>query len=159
MLSQNQFIHGEYKMFHWKLFIGCLFVCCIGCSGDGLNRASVEGTVTLDNKPLEKGFISWFPLNREGPTVGADIQNGNYKLNRKNGPVVGEYRIEIKGQPVPTGKKQPSVMNPAVMEDVLADPVPIKYQSNNVMGQTAEPVLKATVSAGKNVVDFPLNSQ
>ena len=104
--------------------------------------------------------MSWFPLNREGPTVGADIQNGKYKLNRKNGPVVGEYRVEIKGQPVPTGKKQPSSINPSVMEDVLADPVPTKYQSNNdVMGQAAEPVLKATVSSGKNVIDFPLSSQ
>ncbi|MDR3198871.1 MAG: hypothetical protein LBU34_13475 [Planctomycetaceae bacterium] len=148
-------------MFHYKLFIVvCLAVCCFGCSsGDGLKRAAVEGTVTLDNKPLEKGFVSWFPLNGEGPTVGADIQNGKYKIIKKNGPVVGEYRVEIKGQPIPTGKKKPSAMNPAVMEDVLADPVPAKYQSNNIMGQIPEPVLKVTISTGKNVIDFPLSSQ
>ncbi|MDR0704592.1 MAG: hypothetical protein LBF88_06340 [Planctomycetaceae bacterium] len=150
-------------MFRCQLFIVVsLFICCFGCfSGDGLNRAAVEGTVTLDNKPLEKGFISWFPLNREGPTVGADIQNGKYKLNKKNGPVVGEYRVTINGQPVPTGKKIPSSMNPAVMEDELMDPVPAKYRSDNAgtMGQEIEPVLKATVVTGKNVIDFSLDSQ
>lgn len=147
-------------MFRYKLLtVVCLVVCCLGCSGDGLNRAAVEGTVTLDSKPLERGFMSWFPLNGEGPTVGADIQNGKYKFSKKNGPVVGEYRVTINGQPVPTGKKKPSAMNPAVMEDVLVDPVPTKYQSNNVMGQTTEPALKATISTGKNVIDFPLSSQ
>jgi hypothetical protein len=147
-------------MFHYKLFIvACLVLCCFGCSGDGLNRAAVEGTVTLDNKPLEKGFMSWFPLNGEGPTVGADIQNGKYKFSKKNGPVVGEYRVMINGQPVPTGKKRPSSMNPAVMEDELIDPVPAKYRSSGTLGQEIEPALKATVSTGKNVIDFPLSSQ
>jgi hypothetical protein len=150
-----------YMNFNQQLLIICLLLCHIGCSNDGLNRASVKGTVTLDGKPLEKGTIGWYPLNSEGPTVGGDITNGKYKLTKKSGPAVGEYRIEISGSQVPTGKKVPSGMDPSFMVDELVDPVPEKYHSGNALNNSRakEPPLKATVSSGNNVIDFDLVSK
>jgi hypothetical protein len=129
-----------------------------GCSGDNLNRAVVEGNVTLDGQPLNKGIISFFPMNNEGPSVGTKIEGGRYRFDKKNGPVVGEYRIEINGEQVPSGKKIPSPMDPKLMIDEMVDPVPEKYHSNGAMGKAVE-TLKATVTTGRNTIDFPLSSK
>jgi hypothetical protein len=143
-------------------YVKWIFVCflfsCLGCSSDGLNRTSVEGTVTLDGKPLEKGTIAWMPLHNEGPTIGCDIRNGKYRIPQKSGPAIGEYHVAISGEPIPTGKKVPSVMNPSVMVDEKVDPVPTKYRSGNMSDKHPESTLKVTVSTGKNVLDFKLNS-
>lgn len=141
------------------LTILCTAIFCAGCmNGDGLNRASVRGTVTLDGKPLESGFVAWFPLNNEGPSVATAIRNGNYTLASKRGPVVGEYRIEINGPLVRTGKKVPSGMNPKILIDEEVDLVPSKYRSTGTMGKLRDSELKATVVSGKNKIDFALTT-
>lgn len=129
-----------------------------GCNNtDGLNRASVEGVVTLDGRPLESGSVCWYPLET-GPAIGADIKNGKYKLNRKDGPVVGDYRIEIRGPQKPTGKKVASTMNPKIMVDEIADIVPDKYRFRSTMKERADSVLTACVTKGKNTIDFKLST-
>jgi hypothetical protein len=145
-------------MNYWKTCILFVLLGFVGCSNDNLNRAVVEGNITLDGQPLNKGIISFFPMNNEGPSVGAKIENGKYRFDKKNGPVVGEYRIEINGEQVPNGKKIPSPMDPTLMIDEMVDPVPEKYHSNGAMGKTVE-TLKATVTTGKNTIDFPLSSK
>ncbi|MDR0336699.1 MAG: hypothetical protein LBI18_06370 [Planctomycetaceae bacterium] len=141
-----------------KVIFVCFLFCCLGCTHDDLNRASVSGIVTLNGKPLEKGTIAWLPLHNEGPTIGCDIRNGKYSIPKKSGPAVGEYLVAIKGEPVPTGKKVPSGMNSSVMVDELVDPVPEKYRSGNMSEKHPESTLKVTISSGKNVHDFTLNS-
>ena len=66
-----------------------------GCHrGSGLDRASVGGEVTLDEKPVQAGSIRFECLDG-GPTSGAVIHDGNYYITTDKGPVLGPHRVKI----------------------------------------------------------------
>lgn len=66
-----------------------------GCGGpDG--RQAIEGTVTFDGKPLEKGQITFTPqAGTNGPTAGAEIVDGKFSVPAAGGPFAGRFRVEI----------------------------------------------------------------
>jgi len=65
-----------------------------GCTPS--NRHAVQGTVTLDDQPIEKGTITFRPLaGTEGPTSGSEIVDGNYSISAEQGIFAGEFRVEI----------------------------------------------------------------
>ena len=61
-------------LFH-LLSAGLLLTCAVGC-GSGL--ATVDGTVSLDGQPVDRGMISLEPLDGKGPTVGANVEGGKF---------------------------------------------------------------------------------
>lgn len=72
----------------------CLCVAVAGCSESP--RQSVEGTVTLDGQPLDKGDITFFPLaGSEGPAAGARVENGKFQVAKARGTFAGNFRVEI----------------------------------------------------------------
>jgi prepilin-type N-terminal cleavage/methylation domain-containing protein/prepilin-type processing-associated H-X9-DG protein len=71
----------------------------IGCSGDGLNRHRVQGSVTFDGKPLETGAIFFEPTATVGtiaPTTYLAVRNGKYDAGEE-GPIAGTYRVRVGG--------------------------------------------------------------
>ena len=68
-----------------------------GCGrGDGLARREVHGSVTFDNQIVERGAITLFPKDG-GPVASTKIQNGQFHIDKNQGPIPGEYRVEITG--------------------------------------------------------------
>ena len=66
-----------------------------GCGGAG-GRQAIEGTVTLDGQPLEKGQITFVPQgDTKGPTAGAEIVGGKFTIPAVGGPLAGKFRVEI----------------------------------------------------------------
>ena len=129
-----------------------LIACCValGCSdeGKGPQRAAVCGTVTVDGQPVENGMIQFTPTEgTTGPVAGAVIENGEYSAEKKRGPVVGTQRVEISGNRK-TGNKIKNEMGMVVDERVSV--VPEAYN--------AQSTLVRQVESGKNIFDFPLNS-
>jgi len=62
-----------------------------GCGG----RQTIEGTVTLDDRPLEQGYINFRPASRaQGQPVGGPIEQGKYAIQTKS-PLEGGFRVEI----------------------------------------------------------------
>jgi hypothetical protein len=62
-----------------------------GCRG----RQTIEGTVTLDGRPLERGYINFRPMTgAKGPTLGGAIEQGNYAI-QSTVPLEGHFRVEI----------------------------------------------------------------
>jgi hypothetical protein len=51
-------------------------------SGCGGNFARVSGEVTYEGKPVEKGTISFLPVDGKGPSAGAAIVNGRYTATK-----------------------------------------------------------------------------
>ena len=47
----------------------------VGC---GSPTATVQGSVSYDGTPIEKGMITFTPVDGKGIVVGCDIQNGKY---------------------------------------------------------------------------------
>ncbi len=123
---------------------------CVGCGkGDGLNRASVEGKVSLDGTAVEQGSIAFIPTGEtKGPTAGGAIEKGRYSIPAAQGPAVGRYRVEIHA-PRKTGKKVQAPMAPAgTMADEVVDAAPAQYNSKST--------LEKEVKAGRNEIDFDL---
>jgi len=123
----------------------CL-VAFVGCGpNDGLQ--SVEGMVTLDGQPVEKGTINIGPMvGQSGTAVGGEIINGVYKVRASE----GEMGVTIRSQ------KAIPIENPTADEQAhgvterYEEQIPARYN------QTSE--LKFTVVKGKNVQNFELVS-
>jgi hypothetical protein len=65
-----------------------------GC--ENRNRRPVEGTVTFAGKGIEKGYIQFRPIEgARGPTAGAEIAEGRYRIAESQGLPAGKYRVEI----------------------------------------------------------------
>jgi len=75
--------------------VACLMAGLVGCSSsDGLDRRGVRGEVTYDGEPVEKGTITLFP-KAQGVVASGKIEAGQYEIPTHEGPIPGEYRVEM----------------------------------------------------------------
>ena len=115
-----------------------------GCSGGGAlpELAKVQGTVTLDGKPLEDAEVYFIPTFEARGSIGRTNGEGVYSLkfdDAHTGAAVGEHSVRIATrQASPGSEPQP-------------ERVPEKY---NVKSE-----LKVDVAGGENVLDFDLQSK
>ena len=125
----------------------------LGCEkGDGLDRASVDGKVTLDGTPVEKGAIAFIPTgDTKGPAVGGEILKGEYSIPSAEGPVMGRHRVEIRASRKTGEMVQAPMAAEGEMVEKIVEGVPKQYNS--------ESTLEKEIKAGKNVHDFELTYQ
>ncbi|MFO0953921.1 MAG: hypothetical protein U0835_22745 [Isosphaeraceae bacterium] len=124
-----------------------------GCSeGDGLPRQAVSGAVTLNNKPLATGVITFLPNAQDVATQGGGvIMDGKYSIPRESGLVPGSYKVVISsGSDTPEKKTDTNDM-PGMPPVVAKDAVPSQYNTASVL--TAE-----VKDGGKNVFEFNLTA-
>lgn len=118
----------------------------LGCSQR--TKAVVEGTITLDGKPIPAGAIQFFPLDGQGQSAGATFNAGRYRLESSPGVM----RVVINAPTVVGQKKQDRSPNSPMVDDVQ-EGLPIRYSD------LEQSELRATIERGKtNHVDFPLQS-
>ncbi len=136
-----------------------------GCGDDtGLGkRYPVTGTVTYNNQPVEKGQISFIPVDpKEGRAANGYIEKGRYTLttsSANDGALPGKYKVTIQARDVDTtqvletvkkeggGGRQGDIAKAAAQAKNL---VPSKY----MLADTT--TLEATVEATSNTINFPL---
>jgi len=141
---------NTYRVIGLWIFLSCLILSG-GCGGG--SQASVAGKVTFDGQPVENGLITFVPSDKsKGPTAGASIMNGNYKIEGTNLPSPGTYRVEIAAK-IKTGKQIPagSPSPPGTMIDQTIEGIPLKYNKNSTLTQE--------LKAGQNSCDFALTSK
>lgn len=83
---------------HLTLVIVGLVSLVIGCGGrrDPFERVAVEGTVTVDGQPLDRGTIRFVPTaTTSGPKTTLNIRDGQFTGDTASGPVAGAHRVEI----------------------------------------------------------------
>lgn len=117
-----------------------------GCGSSGPQRASVSGTVLLDGQPFEEGSINFIPLDGAGPTAGAPISNGEYRIERNVGVMVGKNKVEVRGNRK-TGKQ---VSRMGSLVDELVEAVPPEYNTSSTLVRDVVP--------GHNALDFEVPS-
>jgi len=92
------------------LGLACLVLTLIGCNGS--NEVPVEGSVTVEGSPAEKGGVTYHPDSSRGNTLGTEpagvIHNGKYALETqgKAGAPPGWYKVTVSIQ-VPSKPKDP----------------------------------------------------
>jgi hypothetical protein len=103
-----------------------LLVCgACGCSGS--DTLEVTGTVTFDGTPVEKGEVSFIPVDG-GAADGGLIENGKFAFQAKP----GSKRVEIRAsRPLPPEKQTNPEMG--LMYD---DFIPARYNRDSTL--TAE---------------------
>jgi len=120
---------------------------CLGCSsGD-----TIEGNVTFDGQPVERGSITFEPASGTGPSAGGTVQNGRYEIDMA-GVISGEMIVRISavrstGKKIAAGPPEP----PGTLVDEVRPFIPAAYNEQST--------LKAEVKPGKVVQDFTLKSQ
>jgi len=113
-----------------------------GCGGDGPERATVTGRITLHGEPLEGADVEFQP--EEGsPSYGLTDDDGEYDLmytRDKRGAMLGEHTVRITTSTTGTDAQGNQIM--------LPQRVPPKYN--------AQSELTIEVKPGRNKFDFEL---
>jgi hypothetical protein len=140
-----------------------VLVTMVGCGGDGLNLAPVEGTVLLNDQPVADAGVMFYPVESDQgpPASGSTNKEGRFKLmtNNREGAPVGNHRVSI-AKADPFGEEIPPEQ--LEMADVARRRglkafktkhfIPERYADVDTSGLTA------TVEDDDNVVDFKLVS-
>jgi hypothetical protein len=126
-----------------------------GCSGgDGLDRQSVTGQVVFDGQPLKDGEILFFPTSngKDAIATGAHITNGNYSISKQEGPIPGNYKVQITA----AGGAQA----PPANSDAMPGTGPIHAKELIPAKYNVQSTLTADVKTGEaNKFDFTLSSK
>ena len=123
----------------------------VGCdSGADGSRSAVSGTVKLDGKPLPAGSIIFHPTDR-GSAARAELSEGSYHIDRREGLEAGRYTVEIVAVQ-PTGKKVPHPDLPSETIDEVRNIIPERYNTRSE--------LQVDIEAGKEkLFDVDLDSR
>jgi hypothetical protein len=133
-----------------------LLLALSGCGGgDGLDRQTVTGQVVFDGQPLKEGEILFFPTSATGKdavATGAHISGGSYTISREDGPIPGNYKVQITA----AGGAQA----PPASADAMPGTGPIHARELIPAKYNVQSTLTADVKAGEtNKFDFTLSSK
>ncbi len=94
------------QMGRFRLAAPLLALAAGGCFSDSsgvepLPRVSVQGTITLDGKPVPEGKLQFQPdASSSGIMVVGEITDGKFAIDRASGPIPGKYRVTVSSRPV-----------------------------------------------------------
>jgi hypothetical protein len=147
--QQRAFRNGNFVQLRSVVLAAVGLAVAIGCGHHGPRRVPIEGTVTLDAKPLAEGEIRFRSLSADTTViVPAKIADGRFTVPEAGGPMPGKYRVEIEVAQK-TGRKVPHPMLPERLIDEMTESLPTKYNYQSTL--TAE-----VTAAGPNRFEFPL---
>jgi hypothetical protein len=122
-----------------------LLVLLHGCSGSS-TTSEVRGKVSYDGTAIEKGTISFFPLDGQGQPQGGEIKDGAYSVRMMPGTM--EVRISMPGK-----AHQKKLYN------TPDSPIATRYDEGLPDKYNKYTVLKLTVGPGVVKKDWDLTSK
>jgi hypothetical protein len=151
--------HRRGKPSHLFALVGALAICCAGCGESGPKLVKVRGKVTMQNRPLACGVLTFQPVENgqittRRPSIGVIEADGTYRISTfesYDGALPGEYLVGVDGSlNKDTGS---SAIDPVDRPIPTSGNVPPKYLVPQTSG------LKATVPANASEVeiDFTLD--
>lgn len=118
-----------------------------GCGGSsGPELATVEGTVTMDGKPLQDAQVTFRP-EQGAPSFGRTDENGYYTLSftrSREGAEIGKHTVEVS-----TARSADPDADPPV--EGRPETVPARYNVDSELTKTVE--------AGHNEIPIELSSE
>jgi len=147
-----------HRTVHFRSLARVLIACLVfaGCGGksDPYARVPITGTVTLDGKPLPKGYFILEPIGGQPTQSGGMIQNGTFNVPEQHGPVPGKYSVAIfsGADETPTQLAPGTPEAEAAAKKSQSERVPKKYNIQTTL------VLEVTAD-GDNEFPFDLYSK
>ena len=121
------------------------FLSFLGC-GSERRGGTINGTVTLDGKPLEEGLVTFVPMDGKGQPTDGKIVNGKFSVAVSP----GEMKVMFSAPKVVGKKKMYDTPDSPSVDDVR-ELLPEKYN--------AQSKLKITVASGIKEESFALTSK
>jgi hypothetical protein len=121
------------------------FWLALGCSGSA-KKATVNGTVTLDDKPLKEGVVRFVPVNGQSQTTTENVVDGKFSATVPVGEMRVEFTAPKKGKP---RKAYDTTDSPVV--EVSEELIPERF---NIKSE-----LKITVKEGTQDETFRLSGR
>ena len=139
----------------------CLVVLIVGCSRNDSTMpklATVDGTITLNGKPLSGATVSFVPTGATRGTGanGYTDKAGKYELKTRSGDkgaTPGEYRIVVTKMVMPDGSDLSLDSTVAPINSPAKQILPARYSMRD------KTILRATVGDRASIIDFPLSYQ
>jgi hypothetical protein len=86
----------SWRLLRWSLGITSLALVGCGRPDEPFTRVAIDGSVTLDSRPLESASIRFVPTGTtSGPKTSFDVRDGRFVACTRTGPPVGTHRVEI----------------------------------------------------------------
>jgi hypothetical protein len=128
-----------------RVTVSLLLGLLLPVAGCGPSEAVVSGTVTLDGKPLEEGFIAFRPLpvSATAEANSGPIQGGTFQVRVRP----GQNRVEITATRPATGPRTPLGPPPPPISLI-----PEKYNSKSELTEDIR-------AGGTNELNFALTSR
>ncbi len=104
----------------------CQLMC--GCGSEpSAPRVAVEGTVTLDGKPLDGATIRFVPKGT-GQGAATLLVDGRFRFDEATGPTAGEHQI-VFSPPTPELPQAIAAMQSGQRDPLNIRAVPLQYQT------------------------------
>ncbi len=118
-----------------------------GCGGS----TSLTGKVSYDGKPIEKGAITFEPVDGKGQATGGVIEAGKYALEGSAAPSPGKQIVRIRGlkKTGKTMKAGPPFPPDKIIEEEI-EYIPAEFNTKSVLTVEID---------GSGVKDFELPTQ
>jgi len=117
----------------------------MGCGSDG--KAVVEGSITIDGEPVNRGMISLEPADGKGQSAGCNVEGGKYYIAAIQ---PGSMKVRISAVKV-VGKEKAYETADSPEVEITEELLPKKYNS--------ESTLTLDVKAPRTQYDFKLESK
>jgi hypothetical protein len=139
-------------------------VLIVGLGGCGTHKSNlpdlvpVQGTVTIDEKPLSGTVVTFIPsgATRGAGGAGYTDTDGKYELRYQagqKGTAAGEYRVVLAKFVMPDGSDLPPNSSVGPMDSPAKQVLPIRYSD------AEQTTLTASVAPAGGTVDFHLKSK
>jgi hypothetical protein len=124
------------SMKSWLIFSVALLIAVFsafpGCGDSSGGRKEVKGAIKLKGQPLDQGTIDFMPISGDRATRGgAQIANGNYKIDRMQGLLPGKYRVSITSGDGKTPANTDEPPGPTGANIISKDRIPADYNINS----------------------------
>lgn len=145
--------------------IGFVVLFLTGCGSGHPERGIVQGTVTLDGKPLTKGSVTFWPT--VGRSALGEIQpDGSYTLTTfepGDGAIVGSHKVTIEvsepgtAAPAPTSfEEEVKMLKEGQSPDLT---IPRKFLAPKRYTRPETTDLTAEIKSGVNRIDLKLSGK
>lgn len=125
-----------------------LLAATTGCGPSGPELGRVEGTVTLDGKPLTGARVCFYPEAGGRTAEAVTDQQGHYVLSytrEGTGAVAGVNKVSI------STYEEPVSLDDGTKQGGVPEKVPAKYNTQST--------LTREVKTGRQTIDFALESK
>lgn len=131
--------------------LAALLLCCCGCPASNDGIGTVEGVITLDGEPVDQASVMFFPQSGRA-SIGTTDDTGHYKLlytRSADGAVIGKHKVTISTEVKENSDYGTEEVATAARKEII----PKKYLDRR------KTELTATVTGGKNTINFDLKSE